>query len=84
MVPLLTQVFQLAGQAAELGASEFKPQVNRLCSALLFVSGADCGTFLIVEQRHVDGSGPVPLFKFAGAANVHQRTFQLAKLLNLD
>ena len=82
--PLLPQVVQLAGQAAELGAGEFKPQVNRWCASLLLVSGAHCGTFLIVEQRHVDGAGPVPLFKFAGAANVHQWTFQLAKLLDLD
>ena len=61
-----------------------KPQVNRWCSSLLFVGRSDRGAFLIVEQRQVDGPGPVPLREFAGASHVHKWPIQLAELLDLD
>ena len=57
--------------------------MNGGSSTLLLVGGADRGALLIVKQGHVDGAGPVPFCKFAGAAYIQQWSLQLSQLQDI-
>ena len=45
---------------------------------------ADGGTLGIREQRHIDGTRPVPFRKLRRAANIHQRPLLRPQLLDRE
>ena len=64
---------QSLGKGWQLQTNQFQAQLHGKLPSLLLVDGANLDPLVVTEQRQVDRSGHMTLFKLPWAAHVHDR-----------